>query len=182
MGVVSERSLASEKTSILDLSPHKPGKMKILIEKGDSEEKIKMAEALLANGLVSAIETVNYQCQKVQKSDDEVAQAVIEVVGYFGVCTQWTAVYRVLVDFCGWESDIAKFSLRMNLLLNGVRLEHQCTYQAIQKPLSANRILRKSFQDWKIYRIPPRDRVFKRQLFIAEKLLKRLSISTEIYD
>ena len=39
--------------------------MKIIIEKGDSEEQIKMAEALLANKLVSAIETVTYKCQKV---------------------------------------------------------------------------------------------------------------------
>ena len=83
--------------------------MKIILEKGDSEGQIKMAEALLANKMVSAIETVNYQSQKVYKSDDEVAKAVIVVVGLFGVCTQWTAVYRVLVDFCGWESDIAKF-------------------------------------------------------------------------
>ena len=156
--------------------------MKILLEKGDSEEQIKMAEALLANKLVSAIETVTYKFQKVYKSDDEVAKAVIVVVGLFGVCTQWTAVYRVLVDFCGWESDIAKFSLRMNTLLKDVRLGHQCTYQAIQKPLSTNSILRKSFQDWKKYKIPPRDRVFQRQLFIAEKLLKLLSISAEIYD
>ena len=55
--------------------------MKIIIEKGDSEEQIKMAEALLANKLVSAIETVTYKCQKVYKSDDEVAKAVIVVVG-----------------------------------------------------------------------------------------------------
>ena len=60
MGEVSEGSLASEKTSILDLSPHKLSKMKILLEKGDSEEQIKMAKALLANKLVSAIETANY--------------------------------------------------------------------------------------------------------------------------
>ena len=151
--------------------------MKILLEKGDSEEQIKMAEALLANGLVSAIETVNYQCQKVQKSDDEVAKAVIVVVGQFGVCTQWTAVYRVLVDFCGWESDIVKFFQRMNTLLKDVRLTHQCTYQSIQKPLSTNRILRKSFQDWKKYKAPKGDRVFQRQMIIAEKLLKLLSIS-----
>ena len=171
-----------KKDPILELLPHKLSKMKILIEKGDSEEKIMMAKALLANGLVSAVETVNYKCQKVQKSDDEVAQAVIGVVGYFGVCTQWTAVYRVLVDFCGWESDIAKFSVRMNLLLKDVRLGHQCTYQAIQKPLSTNSILRKSFQDWKKYRVPQNDRVFQRQFFIAEKLLKLLSINAEIYD
>lgn len=136
-----------------------------------------MAEALLANGLVSAIERVTYQCVKVQKSDDEVAKAVIEVVGSFGVCTQWTAVYRVLVDFCGWDSDIAKFSKRMNKLLKDVRLSHKCTYQSIQKPLAKNSILQKNFQEWKMYRVPDGDRVFSRQMFIAEKLLKLLSIS-----
>ncbi len=136
--------------------------MKILLEKGDSEEQIKMAEALLANKLVSAIETVT-----VYKSDDEVAKAVIVVVGLFGVCTQWTAVYRVLVDFCGWESDIAKFSQRMNTLLKDVRLTHRCTYQSIQKPLSSSSILK----------APKGDRVFPRQMFIAENLLKLLSIS-----
>ena len=151
--------------------------MKILLEKGDSEQKIQMAEALLANGLVSAIERVTYQCVKVQKSDDEVAKAVIEVVGSFGVCTQWTAVYRVLVDFCGWDSDISKFLKRMNKLLKDVRLSHKCTYQSIQKPLAQNSILRKNFLDWKKYHAPKGDRVFLRQMFIAENLLKRLSIS-----
>ena len=151
--------------------------MKILLEKGDSEQKIQMAEAMLANGLVNAIERVTYQCVKVQKSDDEVATAVIEVVGGFGVCTQWTAVYRVLVDFCGWDSDIAKFSKRMNTLLKDVRMSHRCTYQSIQKPLAQNSILRKNFQDWKKYRVPDGDRVFTRQMIIAEKLLKRRSIS-----
>ena len=136
-----------------------------------------MAEAILANKMVSAIETVTYSCQKVQKSDDEVAKAVIEVVGGFGVCTQWTAVYRVLVDFCGWDSDIAKFSKRMNRLLKDVRMGYKCTYQSIQKPLAQNSILRKNFQEWKEYRVPVGDRVFSRQMIIAKKLLKRLSIS-----
>ena len=150
--------------------------MKILLEKGDSEEIVRMAEALLANGLVSAIERVSYQCVKVQKSDDEVAKAVIDVVGSFGVCTQWTAVYRVLVDFCGWDVDVAKFTKRMNTLLKGVRLSRKCTYQSIQKPLAQNSILRKNYQEWKKYRVPKGDRVFPRQMFIAEKLLKLLSI------
>ena len=150
--------------------------MKILLEKGDSEEIVRMAEALLANGLVSAIERVTYQCVKVQKSDDEVAKAVIDVVGSFGVCTQWTAVYRVLVDFCGWDVDVAKFTKRMNTLLKGVRLSRKCTYQSIQKPLAQNSILRKNYQEWKKYRAPKGDRVFPRQMFIAEKLLKLLSI------
>ena len=182
MSEVSERSLASEKTSILDLSPHKTQRMKILLERNDSEEKIMMAKALLANGLVSAIEIVNYQCQRVQKSDDEVAQAVINVVGYFGVKTQWTAVYRVLVDFCGWESDIARFSQRMSTLLKDVNLDYPCSYQSIQKPLAENVILRKNYREWKEYRIPKGDRVFGRQFHVAKELLKLLSINTEIYD
>jgi hypothetical protein len=151
--------------------------MKIVLEKGDSEEKVKMAEAMLANKIVSAIERITYQCLKVQKSDDEVAKAVIEIVVGFGVSTQWTAVYRVLVDFCGWESDVAKFTKRMNTLFKGVRMSHKCTYQSIQKPLAQNSILRKDFQEWKKYRAPKGDRLFTRQMFIAEKLLKRLSIS-----
>ena len=151
--------------------------MKIIIEKGDSEEKVKMAEALLANGLVSAIEHQTYSCQKVQKSDDEVAKAVIVAAGFFGVGSQWTAIYRILVDFCGWDSDIAAFCHRMNTLLYNVTLQYPCNYQAIQKPLSANRILRKDFQEWKKYKVPEGDRVFPRQMFIAEKLLKLLSIN-----
>ena len=175
-----EGSLASEigTNSGTSSSLANSTKMKILLEKGDSEQMIQMAEALLANGLVSAIERVTYQCVKVQKSDDEVAKAVIEVVGSFGVCTQWTAVYRVLVDFCGWDDDIAKFSKRMNRLLKDVRISHKCTYQSIQKPLAQNSILRKNYQEWKKYRAPLGDRVFARQLIIAEKLLKSLSISS----
>ena len=180
MGEVNEKEVLQVKrgtNSGTSSSLAKQRQMKILLEKGDSEQKIQMAEAMLANGLVSAIERVTYQCVKVQKSDDEVATAVIEVVGDFGVCTQWTAVYRVLVDFCGWDSDIAKFSKRMNTLLKDVRMSHRCTYQSIQKPLAQNSILRKNFQDWKKYRVPDGDRVFTRQMIIAEKLLKRLSIS-----
>ena len=151
--------------------------MKIVLEKGDTKEQIMMAEAMLANKMVSAIEKQTYSCQKVQKSDDEVAKAVIAVVGLFGVGSQWTAVYRGLVDFCGWESDIAAFCHRMDTLLNNVALQYPCNYQAIQKPLAANRILRKDFQEWKNYKVPKGDRVFPRQLFIAEELLKLLSIN-----
>ena len=151
--------------------------MKIIIEKGDSKEQIMMAEAMLANKMVRAIEKQTYSCQKVQKSDDEVAKAVIVAASLFGVGSQWTAVYRVLVDFCGWESDIAAFFHRIDTLLNNVALQYPCNYQAIQKTLSANSILRKDFKEWKKYKVPKGDRVFPRQMFIAEKLLKLLSIN-----
>ena len=58
-----------------------------------------MAEALLANGLVSAIERAEVKVDVVSKSNEEVAAAVAEVTRLFGVGAQWTAVYRVLVDF-----------------------------------------------------------------------------------
>ena len=162
--------------------------MKIIIEKGDSEEKVKMAEALLANGLVSAIERAEVKVDVVSKSNEEVAAAVAEVTRLFGVGAQWTAVYRVLVDFCGWDSDVAAFCRRMNLIIKDVKVSFDCNYQAIQKPLAANGILRKDFKAangilrkdfkaWQKYRAPKGDRVFPRQLFIAEKLLKLLSIN-----
>lgn len=155
----------------------KPDRMKIIIECDDTHQQIVMAEALLTNGLVSAIERLRYPSSEVKKSDDEVLTAVVSVVGDFGVRTQWAAVYRVLVDFCGWESDIARFSKRMNRLLGNVCLAHPCTYQAIQKPLANNSILRKNYQEWQQYIVPSGDRVFLRQMIIAKKLLKRLSIN-----
>ena len=176
MSEVSEGRLASEKTSILELLHRELNSMKIILEKSDTEEQRLMAKALLANKLVRAIEIQGHSSQKVQKSDSEVHNAVVDVVSCFGVSTQWTAVYRVLVDFCGWESDVAKFTLRMNMLLNDVHIGYRCTYQSIQKPLANNGILRKDYQEWKKYCVPKGDRVFSRQLFVAKKLLKLLSI------
>lgn len=135
-----------------------------------------MAEAMLANGVVRAVERAEVKVDVVTKSNEEVARAVCEVARLFGVGAQWTAVYRVLVDFCGWDDDVAAFCRRMNLITNGVRLEYSCNYQAIQKPLAANAILRKGFSQWQRYRAPKGDRVFSRQMFIAERLLKLLSI------
>ena len=80
-------------------------------------------------------------------------------------------------DFCGWDDDVAEFCRRMNLIIKDVVLEYGCNYQAIQKPLAANSILRKDFKAWKKYHAPKGDRVFPRQMFIAEKLLKLLSIN-----
>ena len=150
--------------------------MKIIIEKGDKEQQVMMAKAMLANGVVRAVERAEVKVSVVAKSNEEVAQAVCEVARLFGVGAQWTAVYRVLVDFCGWDDDVAAFCRRMNLIISGVRLEYGCNYQAIQKPLAANAILRKDFSQWQRYRAPKGDRVFSRQMFIAERLLKLLSI------
>lgn len=151
--------------------------MKIIIEKGDTEQQVMMAEAMLANGVVRAVERAEVKVDVVTKSNEEVAKAVCNVARLFGVGAQWTAVYRVLVDYCGWDDDIVKFHKRMNTLLKDVRLKHPCTYQSIQKPLAEHGILAKNFQRWKAYYAPSDDRFFKRQMFIAKKLLELLSIN-----
>ena len=151
--------------------------MKIIIEKGDTEQQVMMAEAMLANGVVRAVERAEVKVDVVTKSNEEVAKAVCDVARLFGVGAQWTAVYRVLVDYSGWDDDIVKFHKRMNTLLKDVRLKHPCTYQSIQKPLAEHGILAKNFQRWKAYYAPSDDRFFKRQMFIAKKLLELLSIN-----
>ena len=150
--------------------------MKIFIEKDDNENQVKLAQALLDNGLITAIEKSTYSCQDVKKSDDEVAQAVISVVGLFGVSTQWTAVYRVLVDFCGWETNVSAFCRRMDRLLKGVKLPYSCNYQSIQKSLSNYGILQMHYKRWTDHKASSDDHAFRRQLFIAQKLLEFLLI------
>ena len=152
--------------------------MFIIIEKNDSKEQMMMAQALLANGLISVIERNDLKVKVANKSDEEILSAVTEVLKLFGVSSQWTAVYRVLVDFCEWPKEESVFCKRMNKLLNGVKLHFECRYQSIQKPLATHAILRKDYCAWKKYQVPQGDRMFKRQMYIAQKLLKLLSIAS----
>ena len=155
--------------------------MRIIIEKNDSEEQIIMANALLKNGIARVVEQAAVKVDVVTKTNQEVATAVSEVTKLFGVGAQWTAVYRILVDFCGWDADVAAFCRRMNRITQGVNLTYACNYQAIQKALAANGILRKDYKAWQKYQFRKGDRVFPRQKFIADKMLKLLSINAEIY-
>lgn len=157
--------------------------MVIVIENFDDADKIWLAEAMIANGLVRKIERESYRDSYIQnnsslysRSREEVAEAVVDVVGRFGVSTQWVAVYRVLVDYCGWNDYIPAFVRIMNILMRDVNVSCKCSYQSIQKPLSQNSILRKDFREWKKYDVPKGDRVFPRQMKIAQMLLERLSI------
>ena len=150
--------------------------MKIIIEENDTMEQRQLAEALLANEMVRAIETERFSSHEVRKSDEEVTDAVLAVANIFSVQTQWAAVYRVLVDFCGWERDYTRFSARINALLSKAHSKFRCDYQSIQKPMAGSGILRKGFDEWMKYCAPKGDRVFPRQMFLARKLLKSLSI------
>ena len=147
--------------------------MFIIIEKNDSKEQMMMAQALLANGLISVIERNDLKVKVANKSDEEILSAVTEVLKLFGVSS-----HRVLVDFCEWPKEESVFCKRMNKLLNGVKLHFECRYQSIQKPLATHAILRKDYCAWKKYQVPQGDRMFKRQMYIAQKLLKLLSIAS----
>lgn len=149
--------------------------MKLIIERGDSDEQIMMANALLKNRLVRTIEKSEFQCETVHKSDEEIAKAVCTVEALFAVSTQWTAVYRVLVDCCGWDDCIKSFVKRMNAMLKGKKLGYPCTYTSIQR--CKHGILDKKIDEWKKHAIPTNDHFFKRQLQIAEKLLELLGIN-----
>ena len=108
-------------------------------------------------------------------SDEDIREVIPEIVKEFKVCTQWTAIYRVLVDLCGWTAEIMSFYHRMESLLEGCSLSYPINYQCIQKTLASSSILRKHYKDWVNYKIKKDDRVFPKQLKIAQKLILLLA-------
>lgn len=98
MGEVSERSLASEKTSILDLSPHKPDKMKKLKQVRPEDFDVKALLAAVREGRLY-----------VDESKKEVSRDVIikEVRAYVGrIQTLVTKEYSSSIDDL-WEQILS---------------------------------------------------------------------------
>ena len=102
-------------------------------------------------------------------TDEQVAECVVELMKYLGYDNQWLAIYRILVDFCGFPKEIQSFCDRMDECLSGRRIDRPCKYQNIQKNL--NGIFKKSYRQWCVY---PRqeETSFVRQKRIADKLLE----------
>lgn len=151
--------------------------MIILLEKGDSEQRIKMAEALLENGIVNSIKAAEGELGYAMKSNEEIAQAIKSVMAYFSVKAQWVAIYRVLVDYYGFPKELTSFCQRIKLIMKGVSCKYPCDYQAIQKPLASSGILRKHYCKWQEYTAEKGDIIFPRQKMIADKLLGLLEQS-----
>ena len=148
--------------------------MRVIFEPGDKPEMRELIVSLQKNGLdLVIVEETSRQVHR-KLSDDEFRAAIKLVLGYFAVSTQWVAVYRVLVDFYGFPSEMSSFCSRIAQLMKGVKMEFPCDYQSIQKPLAASAILQKHYSLWQEYRTKKDDRAFPRQKLIADKLLEVL--------
>lgn len=133
-----------------------------------------MAEALLKNCIVNSIITSEGELSHSMKSDEEIVLAIKSLMVYFSVKAQWVAIYRVLVDYYGFPTELTSFCNRIKSLMKGVSCEYPCNYQSIQKPLASCAILQKHYSKWQEYMAKKDDRVFPRQKKIADKLLELL--------
>lgn len=105
---------------------------------------------------------------EINLSDEQVVAALMEVIPLTCFDNQWVALYRILVDFCKFPSEIQAFCDRIDVCLAGRKLSRPCRYQNIQKYLTG--ILAKPYKQWLTYE-GHQDTGFKRQKRVAEKFL-----------
>ena len=148
--------------------------MRVILEQGDKPEVRSLIYSLQKCGLEFVIVEDHSKQEYWLLSDDEIKAAILELMPFFSVKTQWVAVYRILVDFCGFPAEVAAFCKRINKLIRGTKLCFPIDYQSIQKPLATKSILQKSYRHWKVYCAKKGDRFFARQMMAAERLLKAL--------
>ena len=143
--------------------------MRVILEKGDKPEVKELVRQL--QKLVPGIVIIEDETQQEHRllSDDEIREAILSVMPFFSVRSQWVAVYRILVD-------VAAFCSRISKMMRGTEVYFTIDYQSVQKPLAANGILQKPYSQWQVFRAKKGDRVFSRQKMIAERLLKALAI------
>ena len=150
--------------------------MRVILEKGDKPQVKDFVRQLqkLVPGIV-IIEDETKQ-EHLLLSDDEIKKAIQSVTPLFSVKSQWVAVYRILVDYCGFPEEVAAFCNRISKLLRGTENILSINYQSVQKPLAANGILQKPYTHWEVFCVKKGDRVFMRQKMIADKLLQTLGV------
>ena len=151
--------------------------MRVILEQGDKPEVKSLVYSLQKCGLDFVIVNDITKEERRLLSDDEIKEAILSVIPYFSVKSQWVAVYRVLVDYYGFPDEITAFCERICQSMRGTHITFTIDYQCIQKPLAANGILQKPYSQWKVYCAKKGDRVFTRQKMIAERLLKALRIA-----
>lgn len=148
--------------------------MRVILEPGDKPEMKTVVYSLQKCGLDLVI--VEEDTKQVHRllSNDEFRSAICKVMPSFTVGTQWVAVYRILVDFCGFPEAYDAFCVKIDNLTKGMNLAFPCDYQAIQKPLASHAILQKHYNQWKVYTAKKDDRTFSRQKKIADTLFEML--------
>lgn len=101
-------------------------------------------------------------------SNEQAVAALMEIMPLISFDNQWVALYRILVDFCNFPSEIQAFCDHIDECLAGRKLSRPCRYQNIQKYLTG--ILAKPYKQWLTYE-GHKDTGFKRQKRVAEKFL-----------
>ena len=145
--------------------------MRVILEQGDKPEVRNLIYSLQKCGVEFVIVEDHSKQEYWLLSDDEIKAAILELMSFFSVKTQWVAVYRILVDYCGFPAEVAAFCERITKLMRGTKLCFHIDYQSIQKPLAAKSILQKPYRQWKMYNAKTADRFFARQMVTAERLL-----------
>lgn len=124
----------------------------------------------------------SYGLPKLYVSDDQVAEAVIKIQEKFSNRRDQYSIYRILVDLCGWPSQLTDFCERFSRLpfsstlcyptgYNPSEPSKSSLYQAIQAY--------KKKQDWpftydKWLKYPENDKTFNHVRDIAKEFLKIL--------
>ena len=105
---------------------------------------------------------------EINLSTEQAVAALMEAMPLLTFDNQWVALYRILVDFCHFPSEIQAFCDHIDDCLAGRKLSRPCRYQNIQKYLTG--ILAKPYKQWLTYE-GHQDTGFKRQKRVAEKFL-----------
>ena len=116
---------------------------------------------------------------EINLTNEQVVAALLESMSLISFDNQWVALYRILVDFCDFPSEIQSFCDHINDCLAGRKLSHPCRYQNIQKNLTG--ILAKPYKQWITYE-GDKDIGFKRQKRVADQFLviiRRIAENTE---
>ena len=140
-------------------------------------ETIELIKVLVRQGRASMVDE-KVGKQVCRKSDDEIAQAIEQLLKEFAVKAQWVAVYRVLVDYHGFPSGYKDFQRRIEKIMPLYKGSYPCDEQAIQKGMMSSGILAKPYEKWKDYQPKKHERAFIQQKHTAEHFLKLLNDPT----
>ena len=134
--------------------------MRVILEQGDKPEVKELVRQL--QKLVPGIVIIEDKTQQEHRllSDDEIREAILSVMPFFSVRSQWVAVYRILVDYYGFPEEVTAFCNRISKLMRGTEVSFTIDYQSVQKPLAANGILQKPYSQWQVFCAKKGDRVF----------------------
>ena len=148
--------------------------MRVILEQGDKPEVKELVRQL--QKLVPGIVIIEDKTQQEHRllSDDEIREAILSVMPFFSVRSQWVAVYRILVDYYGFPEEVTAFCNRISKLMRGTEVSFTIDYQSVQKPLAANGILQKPYSQWQVFCAKKGDRVVTRQKMQAERVVKAL--------